>query len=80
MAIGDEVILQLVQNVAGLEAKVESMNVSMGEVKSQVCDLVEFATTAKSFGHAAKALWTLIGLMLGAGGSELIQTLLASLN
>ena len=77
MPISDEVILQLVQSVAGLEAKVETMTNEMSEVKGKVGELANVASQAQGFTHAAKAMWTLIGLMLGAGGTELVQKFLA---
>jgi phage shock protein A len=77
MPISDAVILQLVQTVAGLESKVEAMTGSMGEMKGQIGNLTTIAQQAQGFSNAAKAMWTMIGLMLGAGGTELVQKLLA---
>ncbi len=73
----NETLLELVRSVSALEAKVESMGVSLNTVQGEVSELKSMAAQAQGFSHAAKAMWTLIGLLLGAGGAEAAQALAA---
>ena len=72
----DDVLLELVKNVSHMQAKVDAIESSMQTMQKQVSTLNDYAAQAQGFSNAAKALWTLIGLLLGAGGSEAVQTLL----
>lgn len=72
----DDVLLELVKNVSHMQAKVDAIESSMQTMQQQVSTLNDYAAQAQGFSNAAKALWTLIGLLLGAGGSEAVQTLL----
>ena len=72
----NDVLLELVKNVSHMQAKVDAIETSMLTMQTQVGALNSLASQAQGFSHAAKALWTLIGLLIGAGGSEVVQTLL----
>lgn len=72
----NEILLDLVKNVSSLTARLESMDECLKTVKGEVSDLKTIANQAQGFSNAAKAMWTMIGLMLGAGGSELVEKLL----
>ena len=72
----NDVLLELVKNVSHMQAKVDAIETSMLTMQTQVGTLNDLASQAQGFSNAAKALWTLIGLLIGAGGSEAVQTLL----
>ena len=73
----NETLLELVAKVSAMGARLETMGDSLKTVQSEVSDLKNMANQAQGFSNAAKAMWTLIGLMLGAGGTEMVQKFLA---
>ena len=71
----NETLLELVKTVSAMGAKVEAMDESLKTMQSEVSGLKTLAAQAQGFTSAARAMWTLIGLMLGAGGTEAIKIL-----
>ena len=73
----NETLLELVAKVSAMGARLETMGENLKTVQSEVSDLKTLANQAQGFSNAAKAMWTMIGLMLGAGGTELVEKFLA---
>ena len=71
----NETLLELVKTVSAMGAKVEAMDTSLKTMQVEVTDLKTLAAQAQGFTAAARAMWTMIGLLLGAGGSEAVQAL-----
>tara|TARA_Y100000592_G_scaffold44258_1_gene70243 strand:+ start:895 stop:1158 length:264 start_codon:yes stop_codon:yes gene_type:complete len=78
--VNEEVILKLVQSVSALEAKVEGLQDSMSEIKSE---LSEVKASVNSDVHANERLmkitWAALGACIGAGGTEAIKAALTVL-
>jgi len=73
----NETLLELVAKVSAMGARLETMADNIKTMQSEVSGLKTLANQAQGFSNAAKAMWTMIGLMLGAGGAELVEKLLA---
>jgi len=65
----NETLLELVKNVSAMGARLDSME---GYIKTLQVDVGDL----KQLTAQAKALWIFIGLALGAGGTEAIQSFL----
>ena len=72
----NETLIELVKTVSAVDARMDAMSETVNTIKGEVSDLKNMAAQAQGFSNAAKAMWTLIGLMLGAGGTELVEKVL----
>ena len=77
--VRDETVLELVRSVASMEARLGAMAESMSAMQSEVAELKGLAAQAQGFTKATRMTWILLGLLLGAGGSEAVQAILMGL-
>ena len=70
----NDTLLELVKTVGTLGAKLEAVETTLCTVQTEVADLKSLAA---AFRGSTKALWGLIGLLAGAGGTEAVQAFLA---
>ena len=77
--VRDETVLELVRSVASMEARLGAMAESMSAMQAEVAELKGLAAQAQGFSKATRMTWILLGLLLGAGGSEAVQAILVGL-
>lgn len=76
--MNDDIMLELTKSVARMEAKMENVVDTIKTMETEVKELKVMAAQAQGLSHAVKAIWVLLGLILGAGGTEAVQGLLNS--
>ena len=71
----NEAILELVKSVSALEARTAGIDTTLHSVQTEVQALKTLADKAQGFSVAARAVWGILGLLLGAGGFKIIEIL-----
>jgi len=78
--MADDTLLELSKGLARMEAKMENVVESMKVMQSEVKELKELSQQAQGATKATKAIWAALGVLLGAGGTELSSIIHAVLN
>ena len=71
----NEAILELVRSVSALEARTAGIDTTLHTVQQEVQALKTLADKAQGFSLAARAVWAILGLLIGAGGLKIIELL-----
>jgi len=71
----NDALLELVKTVSAMGANLTTMNESVRTLQVEVGDLKILAAQAQGFTKAARAMWTMVGLLLGAGGSKALEAM-----
>ena len=69
----NEAILELVKTVSSLEARMAHIDAALTSLQEEVQALKNIAAQAKGFSIAARAIWAILGLLIGAGGFKLVE-------
>ena len=72
-------LVDLAQKVASLEAKIESLGTDVSEMKTELAAVKDATSKFEGMRRETRIMWTLVGLLLGAGGSEAIQNVVSVL-
>ena len=74
----DKILIELVQKVSALEATISGMQDCIRILQTDIGELKTLASEAKGATSAMKALWVIMGLLLGAGWSEALQAFVSA--
>jgi hypothetical protein len=72
-------LVDIAQKVASLEAKIEALGTDVSGMKEELAKVRDSTAGLQAMRKETRIMWTLIGLILGAGGSEAVQNLVALL-